>query len=387
MKDKINTIYQGNSIELLNTLEAKSIDLIFADPPYNLQLENDLLRPNSEKYNGVEDDWDKFSSIEEYDEFSRQWLEGCRRVMKDDGTIWVIGTYHNIYRIVKIMQDLGYWILNDILWIKTNPTPNFAGTRFTNAHETIIWAKKSKKQKKYTFNYQAMKALNGGKQMRSDWLIPICQGTERVKINGEKAHPTQKPEALLFRIILSASNIGDLVLDPFFGTGTTGAVAKKLKRNWIGIERSEKYIKVAQERIDNIKNNNVIPDYIYTTYSRKNAEKVKFSELIEAGLISIGDTLYSKNKLYTAQIKADSTLISGDKVGSIHSLSAYLLNKKTNNGWDYWYLNYANKFISLNILRDIYRKNILKIDIELVIDDYNNPEEVATLEDFFDEVA
>lgn len=366
MKDKINTIYQGNSVDILNAFEAKSVDLIFADPPYNLQLENDLLRPNSEKYNGVEEKWDKFSSIEEYDKFSKLWLDACRRVLKDDGTIWVIGTYHNIYRIVKIMQDLGFWILNDILWIKTNPTPNFAGTRFTNAHETIIWAKKSKEQKKYTFNYQAMKALNGGKQMRSDWLIPICQGTERVKINGQKAHPTQKPEALLFRIILSSSNIGDTILDPFFGTGTTGAVAKKLKRNWIGIERNEEYIKIAQRRIDN----EVVPDLddsILNTFSKRNLPSVTIGNLIEANIIKPGEILTSSDDKFQVRLKVDGTLTDGKLTGSIHKMGAKLQNIKTCNGWDYWYVNTSEGKVLLDKLRAEYRQKYLGIDMEEII--------------------
>ncbi|MFN8402559.1 MAG: DNA methyltransferase [Anaerolineales bacterium] len=248
----LNQILHGDCIEILKTLSANSADVIFADPPYNLQLRNDLYRPNLSKVDAVNDGWDKFEDFKAYDTFTRDWLSASRRILKDTGTIWVIGTYHNIYRIGAIMQDLGFWILNDLLWIKDNPMPNFRGVRFTNAHETMIWAQK-KKGTKYTFNHHSMKALNEDLQMRSDWRhweLPLVRGKQRVKHNGTKAHSTQKPEALLYRVILASSQRGDLVLDPFFGSGTTGAVAKKLGRNWIGIERDKKYIKVAQQRID-----------------------------------------------------------------------------------------------------------------------------------------
>ncbi len=379
----INRIIQGDSIDKLRELPDNSIDLIFADPPYNLQLENELIRPNENKFEGVEDEWDKFDTMKEYDKFSIAWLRECRRILKDTGSIWVIGTYHNIFRIGNIMQDMDFWILNDIVWIKVNPTPNFKGTRFNNAHETIIWASKSKKSK-FTFHYQTMKRFNDNKQMRSDWLIPICQGSERVKIDGVKAHPTQKPEALLNRVILSSSNIGDVVLDPFFGSGTTGAVAKKLKRNWLGIERDQKYISVANERINSIVVDKNIPENVYTTFNRKNATRVKFSQLIDAKMINIGDTIYSRDKSKSAIVKADASVISGNISGSIHSLSAYLLNIKNNNGWDYWYCYYDNKFISINVLREIYRKSILGENTELVIEDYKNIEQVKTLDEYFD---
>ncbi len=248
----LNQILLGNCIEILNTLPENSVDLVFADPPYNLQLQNDLYRPNLSKVDAVNDKWDKFANFEEYDNFTRDWLLACRRVLKETGTIWVIGTYHNIYRVGAIMQDLGFWILNDVIFIKNNPMPNFRGVRFTNAHETLIWAKKEKGAK-YTFNHHAMKALNDDLQMRSDWHLALATGKERIKSNGAKAHPTQKPEALLYRVIMSTSNPGAVILDPFFGSGTTGAVAKKLGRNWIGIERDKKYIRVAQKRIDAVK--------------------------------------------------------------------------------------------------------------------------------------
>ena len=352
-----NKILHGDIIKMLRTLEDSSVDMIFIDPPYNLQLDKKLIRPNERKYEGVEDEWDRFESLEAYDDFTADYLSECYRVLKPNGTIWVIGTYHNIFRLGYIMQNLGYWILNDIIWVKKNPTPNFNGTRFNNAHETLIWASKNKGAK-YTFNYQAMKRYNGGKQMRSDWLIPVCRGRERILIDGKKAHSTQKPEALLYRIILSSTNIGDTVLDPFFGTGTTGVVAKRLGRNWIGIEKYVNYVQLAYTRIKNV---DAIADHSYLhTITRRNALKVKMSDLIDSSLLKVGDTLYSSDKIYEAVLKADSTLKLKDIdiSGSIHKLSAYLLNKKNNNGWDYWYVYYNNIFMSLNTLRELYRLEI-----------------------------
>ncbi|OLS27464.1 MAG: Modification methylase DpnIIB [Candidatus Heimdallarchaeota archaeon LC_2] len=364
---EVNRILQGNCVEILNDLPENSVDMIFADPPYNLQIENNLLRPNEKKYDGVADEWDKFATITEYDKFTLEWLKSCKKVLKDDGTIWVIGTYHNIYRIGTILHDLGFWILNDIIWVKTNPTPNFRGTRFTNAHETIIWAKKSKKGK-YTFNYNTMKKINGNKQMRSDWLIPICQGKERVMVEGKKAHSTQKPEALLSRVILSSTNIGDLVLDPFFGSGTTGAVAKKLKRNWIGIEKNQKYIEVARNRIDKINSPTKIEDKYFKTFSKRDLPRIDFVKLIEMGMLGVGETLYSPNKKFEAIIKVDGTLSFRDFVGSIHKLSAFLLNKSRHNGWDFWYVIKNKEFISIETLRIKYRKEYLQIEIETDLD-------------------
>lgn len=324
-------------------------------PPYNLQLNGELYRPNQTKVNAVNDEWDKFSSFKEYDEFSEKWLRECRRVLKPDGTIWVIGSYHNIFRIGKIMQDLGFWILNDIIWIKTNPMPNFKGTRFNNSHETLIWASKNKKSK-YTFNYKSMKAYNDDKQMRSDWYIPICSGKERIYVNGKKAHSTQKPEALLYRVILSSSNVGDVILDPFFGTGTTGAVAKKLGRNYIGIEREEKYVKIANERI-----NKILP--IETTFLNLKIEekppKVPFGSLIETGLINVGEIIYSKDKKHTATVLANGTIQYGNEVGSIHKISAKILNKSSNNGWTFWYVERDNNLKSINELRNEYAKKYI----------------------------
>jgi modification methylase len=281
----LNQILLGNSIEILNSLPENSVDLIFADPPYNLQLRNDLYRPNMTKVDAVDDDWDQFENFAEYDKFSSQWLSASQRILKETGTIWVIGTYHNIYRIGAIMQDLGFWFLNDIVWIKNNPMPNFKGVRFTNAHETMIWAQK-KKGAQYTFNHPSMKKLNddqreNGLQMRSDWNLAIANGRQRIKSKGAKAHSTQKPEALLYRIIMASSNVGDVILDPFFGSGTTGAVAKKLGRNWIGIERERKYVRVAQRRIDEVQN---ADEEAVNIENRKQA-RVPFGALLENGLL------------------------------------------------------------------------------------------------------
>jgi DNA modification methylase len=332
----LDQILAGDNLEVLASLPEKSVDLIFADPPYNLQLHGELWRPNMTRVDAVDDEWDRFSDFEAYDRYSEQWLAGCRRVLKDTGTIWVIGSYHNIFRVGKIMMDLGFWILNDVVFVKSNPTPQFRGVRFANAHETLIWAKKSREQQKYTFNYHAMKNLNEEKQMRSDWELPVCNGSERLRVGGEKVHTAQKPEALLYRIILSSSNPGDVVLDPFFGTGTTGAVARKLHRRWIGIERDPAYIEVAQQRIDA-----VLPpafeEDLFTTRSKRNARRVPFGNLLEAGLLQPGDTLYLDRSKATAQVLADGTLRSGELSGSIHSVGARLLGLPALNGWEHWY--------------------------------------------------
>jgi modification methylase len=306
------------------------VDLIFADPPYNLQLRNQLFRPNLTKVAGVEDGWDKFTSFQEYDQFTRAWLSACRRVLKDTGTIWVIGTYHNIYRVGTILQDLEFWILNDIIFIKSNPMPNFRGVRFTNAHETLIWAQK-KKGAKYTFNHHAMKALNDELQMRSDWYLPLATGKERLKVNGAKAHSTQKPEALLYRVIMAASNPGDVILDPFFGSGTTGAVAKKLGRRWIGIERDEKYLEIAQKRIDAVQPSNLES----LAVERRKEPRLPFGALLENGLLLPGQTLYLSRGGFRATVLADGRVRSGDFTGSIHGLAKALLGAPAN-GWDVW---------------------------------------------------
>jgi modification methylase len=327
----LNQILCGDCTDVLNALPENSVDLTFADPPYNLQLRNDLYRPNMSKVDAVDDGWDKFTNFGEYDAFTRLWLAACRRVLKDTGTIWIIGSYHNIYRVGAILQDLDFWILNDIVWVKTNPMPNFRGVRFTNAHETLLWAQK-KKGAKYTFNHHAMKALNDDLQMRSDWNIPLSTGKERIKSNGIKAHPTQKPEALLYRVILSSSNPGDIVLDPFFGTGTTGAVAKKLGRHFIGIERDESYVRIAQERIDAVRESE--PSSLETA-TRKQA-RIPFGRLLEQGLLHPGQTLYFAKTETTAQVLANGQIHCGTQTGSIHAVAKALMDGVPANGWELW---------------------------------------------------
>jgi len=339
---KVDCIHEGDCIEIMRTLPDESIDLIFADPPYNLQLDQELWRPNQTRVEGVKDEWDQFDNFQSYDEFSKSWLTECRRVLKIDGSIWVIGTYHNIFRLGTIMQDLEFWFLNDIIWIKTNPMPNFRGVRYTNAHETLIWACKQKKGK-YTFNYHAMKSINEGLQMRSDWHLPLCTGKERIKVNGKKAHSTQKPEALLYRIIVSSSNSGDIVLDPFFGTGTTGVVAKKLQRHWIGIEKNAKYVKLAQERIDQIVQNSPDPSVYDVKDKKRNRKRIPFSELLGSGIVNPGQLLYFDCDIKKkAVIQADSNLLIKGFNGSIHQTAKHLSNGKPINGWDHWYFKDEN---------------------------------------------
>jgi site-specific DNA-methyltransferase (adenine-specific) len=338
-KDSIplDSILNGDCIEVLKTLPDESVDLVFADPPYNLQLSQELWRPNQTRVDGVDDEWDKFSNFEAYDEFSRAWLVECRRILKNDGAIWVIGTYHNIFRLGTLMQDLGYWFLNDVVWIKTNPMPNFRGVRFTNAHETLIWACKEKRGK-YKFNYHTMKELNDGRQMRSDWEIPLCTGAERIKVDGKKAHSTQKPEALLYRIIVSSTHPGDTVLDPFFGTGTTGAVAKKLHRHWIGVENNEMYVNLARERLDHI-----VPGEfniaVFDVRDRRHRQKrIPFRHLVENGLLIPGQPLYFKAESDAkALIKPDGKLLVDGFTGSIHQAAKHLSGDEPCNGWEVWY--------------------------------------------------
>jgi modification methylase len=335
-KFPLDQILQGDCVEVLNGLPEKSVDLIFADPPYNLQLSQELWRPNLTKVDAVDDSWDQFSSFEEYDTFTHKWLIACRRVLKDTGTIWVIGSYHNIYRVGVILQDLGFWILNDVVWVKTNPMPNFRGVRFTNAHETLLWAQKEKGAQ-YTFNYQDMKALNDDLQMRSDWVLPLCTGDERIKLNGQKAHSTQKPEALLYRVILSSSNPGDVVLDPFFGTGTTGAVARKLHRHWIGIEQDEEYVCMARDRIDGIQSPADNEALFASSSAGRKSRRVPFGRLLEVGLIQPGQILYlGKSEDREAVVRADASLRCGDLIGSIHHVAKKLLDAPAN-GWEKWY--------------------------------------------------
>ncbi len=330
-----NTLLEGDCIEVLQKLPEESIDLIFADPPYNLQLRQELWRPNQTLVDAVDDEWDQFDDFADYDRFTRGWLAACRRVLKPTGTLWVIGTYHNIFRVGTIMQNLGYWLLNDILWVKLNPMPNFRGVRFTNAHETLIWAQKEAGQR-YTFNHHAMKSLNEDLQMRSDWYLPICNGKERIRIDGAKAHATQKPEALLYRVILSSSNPGDVVLDPFFGTGTTGVVARRLQRRWIGIERDPQYAWLARQRIAGTPPGDLEAD-VYKTHDPRRAERIPFGTLLENGLLKPGETLYlGARGDVTARIMADGSLEYEGRRGSIHQIARLILPGPAN-GWQHWY--------------------------------------------------
>ncbi len=349
-----NQILVGNCVDHMNALPAKSVDVIFADPPYNLQLEGELFRPNNTKVDGVDDAWDQFASFAAYDEFSRAWLTAAQRVLKDDGSLWVIGSYHNIFRIGTILQDLGYWMLNDVVWRKTNPMPNFRGKRFTNAHETMIWCSKSR-ESKYTFNYEAMKSLNEDVQMRSDWLIPICTGGERIKEGGKKAHPTQKPEALLHRVLLASTNPGDVVLDPFFGTGTTGAVAAKLGRRYIGIERDEGYVRVARERLADIV---PIDEDLLRTPSKRSEPRIPFGWLIERGLLEPGTLLFDTRKRHRAKVRADGSIISADHRGSIHSVGAAVQNAPSCNGWMFWHIEKKGTLVPIDVLRQKVRAEL-----------------------------
>lgn len=349
----LDTLLPGDCVEILAGLPADSVDLIFADPPYNLQLTHDLWRPNRTKVAAVKDSWDKFESFAQYDAFTRDWLAACRRVLKDTGTIWVIGTYHNIYRVGTILQDLGFWILNDIIWTKTNPMPQFRGVRFTNAHETLIWAQK-KRGAKYTFNYQALKSLNDDLQMRSDWVAPLVTGRERIKRDGAKAHSTQKPESLLYRVILASSGPGDVVLDPFFGTGTTGAVAKRLRRHWLGIERDQTYVKLARERIAAVVP--IPPDALELPEPRR-ARRIPFGALLEAGLLQPGQTLsFAHERSIGAIILADGRIRCGETTGSIHTVARALLLDAPANGWDLWlYESETGERQPINLLRQLLR--------------------------------
>jgi len=349
----LNQILDGDCIEVMNGLPEGSIDLIFADPPYNLQLKGDLHRPDNSRVDAVDDDWDQFSSFAAYDRFTRDWLKAARRLLKPDGAIWVIGSYHNIFRVGTAMQDAGLWILNDVVWRKSNPMPNFRGKRLTNAHETMIWASKSEKSK-YTFNYEALKALNEGLQMRSDWVLPICNGHERLKDdNGNKAHPTQKPESLLHRVLVGSTNPDDVVLDPFFGTGTTGAVAKKLGRNFIGIEREEGYRRVAARRIADARRYD--RGALEVSTSKRAEPRVPFGQLVERGLLNPGEVLTSLNGRWSAKVRADGTLIASEARGSIHQVGAALEGAPSCNGWTFWGFRRDGKTIPIDLLRQQIR--------------------------------
>ena len=330
----LNQILRMDCIAAMKSLPDACIDMVFADPPYNLQLGGDLQRPDGSTVDAVDDEWDKFDTFAAYDKFTREWLAEARRILKPNGSLWVIGSYHNIFRVGTAVQDAGYWILNDVIWRKSNPMPNFKGTRFTNAHETLIWAAHGEKAK-YTFNYRAMKTLNDELQMRSDWTIPICGGQERLKRNGKKSHPTQKPEALLYRIMLATTKPGDVVLDPFFGTGTTGAVAKRLGRDWIGCERERIYCEVAEERIEA-----ALPldeSALKTMQSPKAAPRVAFGLLVEAGYLKAGIVLTDKKRKHTATVRADGSLLCGEHTGSIHKVGALVQDAPSCNGWTYWH--------------------------------------------------
>jgi len=345
----LDQVLLGDSIELMRMLPSGSIDCVFADPPYNLQLRGELRRPDDSLVDGVDEEWDRFGDFDEYDRFTRAWLTEARRLLQKDGTLWVIGSYHNIFRIGAILQDLGFWILNDVVWRKSNPMPNFRGRRFTNAHETMIWAARGR-DSRYRFNYQAMKALNDDVQMRSDWLIPLCTGTERLRNkHGLKLHPTQKPEALLHRVLLASTGIDDIVLDPFAGTGTTPAMARRLRRHFIAIERHPDY---AEAAIGRVRRERPLPiDSVMTTTSRREVPRVPFGSLVERGLLRPGTKLTDRQRRVSATISPDGSLISGRIRGSIHQVGAALTNAPTCNGWTFWHLEENGSLVALDVLR------------------------------------
>ena len=353
----LDQIIAGDCIEVMNGLPEGSVDLIFADPPYNLQLKGSLHRPDNSAVDAVTDHWDQFSSFAAYDRFTRDWLAAARRILKPNGAIWVIGSYHNIFRVGTALQDAGYWILNDVVWRKSNPMPNFRGKRLTNAHETMIWASKAEGAK-YTFNYEALKALNEGIQMRSDWVIPICTGHERLKDDkGDKAHPTQKPEALLHRVLIGSTNEGDVVLDPFFGTGTTGAVAKMLGRHFIGIEREEPYRNAATARLAKVRR--LDKAALETTSSKRAEPRVPFGQLVERGLLRPGEVLINPRG-QAAKVRVDGSLVSAEHRGSIHQVGAALEGAPSCNGWTYWQFKRDGQLIPIDILRQQIRTEMSK---------------------------
>ncbi|MEJ0062824.1 MAG: DNA methyltransferase [Alphaproteobacteria bacterium] len=353
----LNRVLVGDSIALMNSLPAESVDVVFADPPYNLQLGGDLLRPDNSRVDGVDQEWDKFASFGAYDKFTNEWLAAARRILKPDGSLWVIGSYHNIFRVGAALQDMGFWILNDIVWRKSNPMPNFRGKRFTNAHETMIWCAKSEDARP-VFNYETMKYLNDDVQMRSDWLLPICSGGERLKgADGAKAHPTQKPEALLYRVVMASSKPGDIILDPFFGTGTTGAVARRLGRNFIGLERDPTYAKIATARIRNI--DPAEKPELLMTPSKREEPRIPFGTVLERGLLKPGDCLFDQRRRHRAKVKADATLIAsssqGDFRGSIHKVGAEVQGLPACNGWTFWYYESRGQLAPIDLLRQRIR--------------------------------
>jgi modification methylase len=350
----------GDCVAEMTKLPAGSVDLVFADPPYNLQLQGDLKRPDDSKVDAVDNDWDKFSSFSAYDDFTRAWLMAARRAMKPSATLWVIGSYHNIFRVGSILQDLGFWILNDVMWRKTNPMPNFRGRRFTNAHETMIWAARDQNAKGYTFNYEALKAGNEDVQVRSDWTLPLCTGEERLKgRDGKKVHPTQKPEALLARVILSSSRPGDLILDPFSGTGTTGATAKRLGRQFIGIERDPAYAAAAEARILKVE---PMPEASLAPFvTAREAPRVAFASLIERGMIKPGETVFDAKRKVSALVRAEGALQLGAAVGSIHRIGAVAQGAGACNGWAYWHVERNKKLMLIDELRAEVRADMAAV--------------------------
>ena len=349
----LNEIIPGDCVDVMNSLPAGSVDLIFADPPYNLQLKGELHRPDNSRVDAVDDHWDQFSSFAAYDRFTHDWLKAAKRLLKPNGAIWVIGSYHNVFRLGTALQDQGYWLLNDVVWRKSNPMPNFRGKRLTNAHETLIWASRDENAK-YTFNYEALKELNDGVQMRSDWVLPICTGHERLKDdNGDKAHPTQKPESLLHRVILATAFPGDVVLYSFFGTGTTGAVAKMLGRDFIGIEREEAYRKAATARIAKVRKFDA--SALEITGSKRSEPRVPFGQVVERGMLRPGEELFSIGNRFKAKVRADGTLIGNDVKGSIHQVGAALEGAPSCNGWTYWHYKRDGKMVPIDLLRQQIR--------------------------------
>ncbi|SFZ86097.1 modification methylase [Devosia enhydra] len=355
----IDTILVGDCIAHMDALPPNSVDLIFADPPYNLQLSEGLTRPDQSRVDAVDDQWDKFESFAHYDAFTRDWLRAARRVLKADGAIWVIGSYHNIFRVGTALQDLDYWMLNDIIWRKANPMPNFRGTRFTNAHETLIWASKSRKSR-VTFNYEGLKHGNEDLQMRSDWLFPICSGAERLRDEADgKVHSTQKPEALLHRILTATTRPGDVVLDPFFGTGTTGAVARKLGRHFIGIERERAYVNAALKRLAAIRP--AAPEAVEAGVPKRQAPRVAFGSLIEMGMIAIGTRLTDMRGRYSAMVRADGSLVSGSHQGSIHRVGALVQGAEACNGWTFWHTELQGRLAPIDVLRTDVRSRLAQV--------------------------
>jgi len=348
MSKFLNKIVNSNTLEVLKKIPNKTFDLVFVDPPYNLQIGKKLKRPDDSKVNGVNDKWDQFESFNNYDNFCKEWLTECKRILKDNGSIWVIGSYHNIFRIGYHIQNIGYWLLNDVIWKKNNPMPNFRGTRFTNAHETLIWASKYKNSK-YTFNYQSLKCLNDDLQVRSDWTLPICSGKERVKKNGKKVHSTQKPESLLHRILLASTNKGDFVFDPFLGTGTTAVVAKKMGRNYFGIEKEKKYFETAKQRLE--KTVKIKDDYLDTIKNNKSKPRIPFGSLVELGIVKPGMNIFDQKKKINAKIMADGSIKYLNSEGSIHKMAAKIIGAESCNGWTYWHYDIKGSMIPIDNLR------------------------------------